>query len=92
MVSHHPVRFPGHRHCGSGDKMSLEVEEQVSTSLYTSVIIISLKAWYVMLTNTEFKIKVKNFMQTFSVKSNEICPVLIICVYGNNPQKIHKKL
>ena len=23
MVSHHPTKFHGHRHCGSGDKMVL---------------------------------------------------------------------
>ena len=72
--------------------MFLEVDEQVSTSLYTSVIIISLKAWHVMPTNTEFKIKTKIFMKTFSGKSNETCPVRIICVHGKNSQKIHKKL
>ena len=28
MVSHHPAKFGGHRHCGSGDVMSLVVEEE----------------------------------------------------------------
>ena len=33
MVSHHPAKFDGHRHCGSGDLMFLVVEEQDSTCL-----------------------------------------------------------
>ena len=31
MVSHHPAKFGGHRHCGSGDTMFLVVEGQDST-------------------------------------------------------------
>ena len=31
MVSHHPGKFGGHRHCGSGDKMFFVVEGQDST-------------------------------------------------------------
>ena len=30
MVSHQPAKFSGHRHCRSGDKMFLVVEEQDS--------------------------------------------------------------
>ena len=30
MVSHHPGKFGGHKHCGKGDIMFLEVEEQDS--------------------------------------------------------------
>ena len=30
MVSHQPARFSGHRHCRSGDKMFLVIEEQDS--------------------------------------------------------------
>ena len=33
MVSHHPVKFGGHGHCGSGDVMFLEVKEQDSICL-----------------------------------------------------------
>ena len=32
-VSHHPVKFGGHRHCGSGDMMFLVVNEQDFTCL-----------------------------------------------------------
>ena len=28
MVSHHPAKFGGHRHCGSGDIMFLVAEEK----------------------------------------------------------------
>ena len=31
MVSHHPAKFGGHRHCGSEDMMFVVVEEQDST-------------------------------------------------------------
>ena len=31
MISHHPVKIGGHRHCGSGDITFLVVEEQDST-------------------------------------------------------------
>ena len=31
MVSHHTVKFGGHRHCGSGVMMLVVVEEQDST-------------------------------------------------------------
>ena len=31
MVSHHPTKFGGHRHCGSGDMLFPVVEEQDST-------------------------------------------------------------
>ena len=31
MVSHHPVKFGGHGHCGSGDMMFLVDEGQDST-------------------------------------------------------------
>ena len=31
MISHHSVKFGGHRHCGNGDIMVLTVEEQDST-------------------------------------------------------------
>ena len=31
MVSHHPAKFGGHRHCGSGDMMFVVVEGQEST-------------------------------------------------------------
>ena len=31
MVSHHPFKFDGHEHCGSGDIIFLLVEEQDST-------------------------------------------------------------
>ena len=34
MVSHHPVRLGGHRHCGSRDIMFLVVEEQDSAYSY----------------------------------------------------------
>ena len=30
MVSHHPAKFGGHSHCGSGDIMFLVAEEQDS--------------------------------------------------------------
>ena len=40
MVRHHPVKFGGHRHCGSGDIMFLVVEEQDSTCLLKSTITI----------------------------------------------------
>ena len=30
MVSHHPAKFGGHRHCGSGDIMFLFAEEENS--------------------------------------------------------------
>ena len=30
MVSHHPAKFGGHRHCGSGDIMLLVAEEENS--------------------------------------------------------------
>ena len=30
MVSHHPVKFGDHRHCGSGDIMFLVAEEENS--------------------------------------------------------------
>ena len=32
MVNHHPSKFGGHKHCDSGDKMFLVVEEQDFTS------------------------------------------------------------
>ena len=28
MASHHPAKFVGHRHCGSGDIMCLVAEEE----------------------------------------------------------------
>ena len=31
MVSHHPAKFGGHKHCGSGDMMLLVIEGQDST-------------------------------------------------------------
>ena len=31
MVSHHPAKLGGHRHCGSGGIMFLVAEEQNST-------------------------------------------------------------
>ena len=31
MVSHHPAKFGGYRHCGNGDMMVLVVEGQDST-------------------------------------------------------------
>ena len=31
MVSHHPAKSGGHRHCGSGDIMFLGVQEQDSS-------------------------------------------------------------
>ena len=31
MVSHHPAKFGGHGHCGSGDVMFLVVKDQDST-------------------------------------------------------------
>ena len=30
MVSHHPAKFDGHRHCGSGDIIFLVAEEENS--------------------------------------------------------------
>ena len=30
MVSHHPAKFGGHRHCGSGDMIFLVAEEENS--------------------------------------------------------------
>ena len=33
MVSHHPVKFGGHRHCGSGDIMFLVVEGRIPDAL-----------------------------------------------------------
>ena len=30
MVRHHPAKFGGHRHCGSGDIMLLVAEEENS--------------------------------------------------------------
>ena len=30
MISHHPTKFPGHKHCGSEDTMFLVAEEENS--------------------------------------------------------------
>ena len=37
MVSHHPAKFGGHKHCGNRDKMILAVEEQDSTCSHQSL-------------------------------------------------------
>ena len=31
MLSHHPAKIGGHRHCGSGDMMFIGIEGQDST-------------------------------------------------------------
>ena len=38
-MSHHPVKFAGHRHCGSGDITLLVVEELDSTSRFLNLAI-----------------------------------------------------
>ena len=39
MVSHYPVKFGGHSHCGGGDIVLLAVEKQDSTCSIKSAII-----------------------------------------------------
>ena len=56
MVSHHPAKFGGNRHCSSGGMMFVVVEGQVSTypRLDPPLLFIS-KAWYAMLTHTKLQ-------------------------------------
>ena len=45
MVSHHPAKFGGHKHCGNRDKMILAVEEQDSTCSHQSLMSLQHMAW-----------------------------------------------
>ena len=51
MVSHHPAKFGGHRHYGSGDMMFVVVEEQ--DSCLDPPLLFSM--WHAMLTYTKFQ-------------------------------------
>ena len=44
MVSHHPSKFRGHRHCGSGDMLLVAEEENSRCSRFNSPLLLISKA------------------------------------------------
>lgn len=91
MVSHHPANFSGHRHKGGGD-MFLVVEEQDSSKIqYACLYLPLLLSLKLIVCLRKFDIKRRFTKQTISGVSNEIIPILVTHVMGNNLYNIHKK-
>ena len=47
MVSHHPARFGDHRHCGSGEIMSLVAEEENSCTHFNPPLLFNLPLLFI---------------------------------------------
>ena len=77
IVSHHPAKFGGHRHCGSGDIIFLVVEEKDTTSLLNSTNTIFSKAHDIPSSHKEdFTMKIA-LTKVFANVCNENSPILV---------------
>ena len=84
MVSHHPTKSAGHRHCGSGDKYLVVAEED--SSKLTATITVSSKTLGMSCSLTLETPDWANISQSnISNETDEISHILVTRVLGNSP-------
>ena len=91
MVSHHPANFSGHRHNGGGDMFLVVEEQDLSKIQYACLYLPLLLSLKLIACLRKFDIKRRFTKQTISGVSNEIIPILVTHVMGNNLYNIDKK-
>ena len=80
MVSHHPAKFSGHRHYGSGNIVFLVVEEQDPNPCFNHHQCLSLKH----MTRHALIHEISGRRHSYLQCVYEVQSVLVTCVYGDN--------